>query len=140
MNRAKHKTTEALQQDQSEFNVLFVHSELDDYGLTPHEFRLYGHLARRAGTKGAWPSVESMAAKCGMKRDTVFRCLKRLKELNLIRVTERSGYTNLYVLTARSQWKELNEVSPKRGYPPKGDTPHPPDGDDQVSPKGGTRR
>ncbi len=113
-----------LRHDGSEFNVLYVHSELDDYGLTAHEFRLYAHLARRAGKDGAWPSVDSMAEKCRMNRDTVYRCLKRLKELNLVRSIERPGTTNVYVLTARSQWKDNDGgVSEKEGYPLKSDTP-----------------
>ncbi len=122
MNRPKNKMSEVLQQDRSEFNVLYVHSELDDYGLMANEFRIYAHLARRAGKDGAWPSVDSMAEKCRLNRDTVYRCLKRLKELNLVRAIVRPGTTNIYVLTARSQWKENQKVSENRGYPPVSDT------------------
>lgn len=109
-----------LHQDQSEFNVLFVRAEIDDYGLTANQFRIYAHLARRAGANGAWPSVKSMANHCLMNEDTIRRCLKRLKELNLIHAMERSGATTVYTLTSRSQWKAIrpiNDPSEKRGAP-----------------------
>jgi hypothetical protein len=91
--------------DQDEFNVLFVRKEIDDYGLAANEFRLYAHLARRAGDEGAWPSVESMARYCRLSVNTIRRCLRRLKEQNLIHATERPGFTTLYRLTSRRQWK-----------------------------------
>lgn len=123
-----------LHQDQSEFNVLYVHSEIDDYGLTAQEFRVYAHLARRAGKNGAWPAVDSMARNCRLNRDTVYQCLKRLKELNLVRGSKRPGSTTIYVLTPRSQWKPNSEgVSEKEGYPLVSDTPYRKVRDTQVS-------
>jgi hypothetical protein len=108
-----------LCQDQSEFNVLFVHSEIDDYGLSKEEFRIYAHLARRAGQGSAWPSIESIAAKCIIHPDTVYAVLRRLKELNLIRVQPRPGFTSVYTLTPRSQWKPpRTQGAPEtEGYP-----------------------
>ena len=46
-----------LHQDTSEMNVIFVHSRLDDYGLPAPSFRVYCHLARRAGRGSAWPAA-----------------------------------------------------------------------------------
>jgi hypothetical protein len=127
-----------LQHDHSEINALFVHSEIDDYGLTTQEFRVYAHLARRAGKNGAYPSVDSMAAKCRINRDTAYECLKRLKFLNLIRAIKRPGHTTLYRLTPRSQWKPNPEgVSETEGYPLNSDTPCRKARDIQVSEKEG---
>jgi hypothetical protein len=127
-----------LQHDPSEFNVLFVHSEIDDYGLSSQEFRVYAHLARRAGKSGAWPAIDSIAKHCRQNRDTVYECLKRLKELNLIHAHKRPGATTIYTLTPRSQWKPYKEeVSEKEGYPPVSDTPHREQGDTRVSEKRG---
>ena len=44
-----------LHHDQSEMNVLFVDSAVDDYPLSAEEFRIYAHIARRAGLGEAWP-------------------------------------------------------------------------------------
>lgn len=94
-----------LSHGENAFNILFIRAELDDYVLIPSEFRLYAHLARRAGTDGAWPAVKSMARQCRMHEDTVRRCLRRLRELNLVRARVRPGATTVYVLTPLAEWK-----------------------------------
>ncbi len=96
------------------FNILFIRAELDDYILTANEFRIYAHLARRAGGDWGWPSVGSMARQCRMHADTVGSCLRRLKELNLVRAHARQGRTTLYTLTPFSAWKP----APRRATPP----------------------
>ncbi len=64
---------------------MFVHSCLDDYGLTASEFRVYGHLVRRASkTDKAWPKVKNMAHVCRLHPNTVRRSLKRLVFLRMI--------------------------------------------------------
>nr|WP_255682393.1 helix-turn-helix domain-containing protein [Deinococcus sp. 6YEL10] len=85
-------------------NVLFVHSALDDYPLTPEEFRVYAHLARRAGRGDAYPAVGSMARQCRMHEDTVRRCLHNLMAFKMIEKYERKGRTTLYTLTKFSKW------------------------------------
>src|SRR3989442_15943733 len=61
-----------------ELKGIFVHSRLDDYGLSPQQFRVYGHLARRDGKRGAYPSVREIAQVCQLHPQTVRRCLKVL--------------------------------------------------------------
>ncbi len=39
--------------------LVFIHSKLDDAGLSPGTFRVYCHLARRANGDVAWPSETS---------------------------------------------------------------------------------
>ena len=96
-----------LRQDHSEFNCIFVHSELDDLGLDVYEFRIYAHLARRANGKAkAWPGITSMSGSCRMKRHTVIRAIHQLEERGLIRVVRKSGGLSEYVLTAPSGWKK----------------------------------
>ena len=101
-----------LQQDQSEFNVIFVHSAIDDYPLTTEEFRVYAHIARRAGLGEAWPAIASVAKKCRIKEETARQCLRNLTAYGLISVEERGqlGKTNLYRLTRQSVWKSKAEV------------------------------
>lgn len=44
---------------------IFVHSTIDDLGLTLGAFRVYGHLARRAGKSNeAWPSYSTIGEQC----------------------------------------------------------------------------
>ncbi|MCC7518433.1 MAG: helix-turn-helix domain-containing protein [Verrucomicrobiae bacterium] len=103
----------ALSHGENAFNILFIRAELDDHVLIPTEFRLYAHLARRAGTDGAWPAVRSMARTCRMHEDTVRRCLRRLKELNMVRSQMRPGTTTLYMLTPFADWKPASS----KGHP-----------------------
>lgn len=100
-----------LCQDRSEFNCIFVHSELDDLGLDPQEFRIYAHLARRAnGKTRAWPGITSMSFACRMKRNTVVRAIRGLEAHGLIRVTRKSGGLSEYLLTVPSEWKKPGET------------------------------
>lgn len=95
-----------LIQDRSEFNLIFVHSELDDLGLDCYEFRIYAHLARRANSKSrAWPGITSMSHACRMKRNTVIRSVRGLELYGMIRVKRRSGGLSEYFLTAPSEWQ-----------------------------------
>lgn len=43
---------------------VFIHSELDDLGLTPEAFRVYCHLVRRAGNGTAFPKQQSIGDIC----------------------------------------------------------------------------
>jgi hypothetical protein len=104
----------------------FIPAVLDDYGLDPFEFRLYGHLARRAGTGGqCWESVKAIAAHCRMDQKTVTAKLQMLSSYGLIRAQRRAGQTSLIVLTPSAEWVEPH---PKTGQPKNGSTlkgPHP---------------
>ncbi|MCC7517867.1 MAG: helix-turn-helix domain-containing protein, partial [Verrucomicrobiae bacterium] len=108
-----------LRQDRSEFNCIFVHSELDDLGLDAQEFRIYAHLARRAnGRTKAWPGLSSMTKACRMNRHTVIRAIRGLEERNLIAVRRKTGGLSEYVLTAPSKWKR---TSPTGAFPGTGE-------------------
>ena len=86
-------------------SVLFVHSSLDDAGLTANEFRVYCHLARRAGSAGdAFPAVQTVADVCRMNRDTVWAVLKSLTARGMLQRVPRSGLSTVYVLTTPEHW------------------------------------
>jgi hypothetical protein len=124
-----------LSQDQSDFRVIFVPSEIDELGLSAAQFRVYGHLARRAGKNDAYPGIPSIARICKLHEDTVRASLILLRQWNLISVTTRPGMTNLYRLTRPSEWKTpLRNESPTSvshpsetngGHPSESDGPHP---------------
>lgn len=90
--------------DARTFDVVFIHSTIDDYGLSPNEFRVYCHIARRAGRNNkAWPSVKSMADVCRLSERTVQKAIRRLEELELLTVIKRktnhgADSSNFYVL------------------------------------------
>lgn len=126
--------TAALRQDRSEFNVVFVHSALDDLGLSPAQFRVYCHLARRANTGSgiegrAWPAVPEMARCCRLHEDTVRTALRWLAAHRLLTRERRPGATSVYRLTAASHW--LRPDPSESDTPPSvsGDTPPNPMGD-----------
>ncbi|WP_407573002.1 helix-turn-helix domain-containing protein [Deinococcus altitudinis] len=101
-----------LRADTSEMNVLFVHSAIDDYPLTTEEFRVYAHIARRAGLGEAWPAIASIALKCRIHEDTARRCVHALTAYRLLSVEDRSkqGKTNVYRITRASVWMTAEEV------------------------------
>lgn len=92
---------------------IFIHSELDDLGLDPFTFRIYGRLARRAGERGAFESVPNMAKHCKMSERQVRYSLKILLQLNLIRKTEHPGKPANYTLTDLPEWKNPQEETTK---------------------------
>lgn len=63
---------------------VFVHSSLDDLGLSPQEFRVYGHLARRAGRGVAFPAIASIAETCRIHPQTARRAVATLIKRGLI--------------------------------------------------------
>jgi DnaD/phage-associated family protein len=109
-------------QDRRDLPV-FIHSELDDLPLSPNAFRLYCHLARRAGTGTAWPSYQSMGDKCyatlaegKSRRNIAIKAMKELVDLGLIKKEMRQdeikgNKSNIYYLTPRREWADPNIVA-----------------------------
>jgi DNA-binding MarR family transcriptional regulator len=119
----------SLTDGRSDFNVVFIHSLLDNFGLSASQFRVYAHLARRAGIGAAWPAVASIALTCLLHPQTVRRALAFLTKQKLITRQPRPGHTPLYRLTPATQWLPLSGVtrSPCKLNTPASDTetPHP---------------
>ncbi len=63
----------------------FNPSEIDDYGLTPNEFRVYYHILRRAsGERGCFEAMQAMAERCLLNIKTLRRILKVLVSANVV--------------------------------------------------------
>ncbi len=78
-------------------STLFVGSNLDDAGLDVFQFRILGHLHRRAGSDGrAWPSVATIAEVCKIGERVVRRSLRSLVKLGYVTAEPRPGRTTLY--------------------------------------------
>jgi len=89
-------------------NAIWVHAALDDLGLSLSQFRVYAHLARRAGRGLAWPSIDSIAAVCHLCRRTVVTALAELERLGLMRVERRQGQSSRYRLADVWEWAGEN--------------------------------
>lgn len=116
-----NKTPLLLAHDHTEFNVIFVHSRLDDYGLSAAVFRVYCHLARRAGKGAAYPSVSTIATVCRLHPDTVRAALRTLTVHRLLTRQDRPGETSLYRLTPASHWEppmSINSNPSEANSPP----------------------
>src|SRR5436305_6092762 len=86
-------------------NALWVHSALDDLGLTPAEFRVYAHLSRRAGNGVAWPAINSIAKVCRLSRHTVIAAFNNLERHGLLQIERGGGAaTNHYRLIEIHSW------------------------------------
>jgi hypothetical protein len=112
--------------DQRDDLPIFIHSELDDLSLSLEAFRVYAHLARRAGRNNkAWPSYNSIAEHCfrasypKAKQETLRRkaiaAVKELVDHGLIvkmanREENGDHKSNHYALTARDKWASVNTL------------------------------
>jgi hypothetical protein len=97
---------------------IFVHSSLDDLGLSATEFRVFCHLARR-GAKDEYcrPGHESIAKICKLEIKTVRKALASLEQRGMIRVESRPGETNVYVLMPPDAWQTDDITSPRSTTP-----------------------
>jgi predicted transcriptional regulator len=95
-----------VQDDRDDFNFIFVHKELDDFGLDPYSFRIYSRIVRRAGKGEAFESNKNMAIGCRMSEAQVKRSLKTLATHGLIIKESRPGTTCIYRVAPRRNWSK----------------------------------
>jgi hypothetical protein len=97
------------------FNVIFIHSTLDDAGLTPDQFRVFAHVSRRASSGKCTAAGATMAKICRIHPDTLKRCIAELVRRKMLNKTERPGRTNLWRITSPDEWDlTCNTVDGKR--------------------------
>jgi hypothetical protein len=91
---------------------LFVHSSIDDAGLSPGAFRVLGHLVRRAGNKGvAFPGIRNIAKTCRMNCGTVIDAIRELEQFRFVLANRKPGRPTSYGLFP--EVKPGSEVVPK---------------------------
>lgn len=106
-------------------STLFVGSHVDDAGLDVYQFRILGHLHRRAGADGrAWPSVGTIAEVCKIGERVVRRSLKALVKLGYVSAQPRPGRTTLY----RPITEDRSAPAPLADRPPLPLADRPPEG------------
>ena len=82
--------------------LIFLHSKLDDAGLTANEFRVLAHLSRRAGSNGICkPGLRSISEKCRINKGTAQGAIKSLQEKRFIIVgrSDKTRSVHNYTLT-----------------------------------------
>ena len=87
-------------------NFSDVLNQLDDFGLTPNQFRVYCHLLRSA-VDGvvADESGESIAKICRLTRITAMRVLSQLSKMHLIECEVTPGKKTIYHLVPYPSWR-----------------------------------
>lgn len=90
--------------------LIFIHSMLDELGLSPAEFRVYAHLSRRADkTSSAWPGLRSIARICRMNKSTAAAAIARLISIGLITAQSSKGAVTVYHVRTKDEFLGLSE-------------------------------
>jgi hypothetical protein len=104
--------------DNDHLALPYVESHLDEYGLSPAQFRVMAHVARRGV---CYASLAGIAETCRLHRDTVIDCLGFLVERRLLAKKCCPGFATGYWQLPRSLWLPArNEGAPEtNGHPSK---------------------
>jgi hypothetical protein len=79
--------------------------ELDDLGLTKAEFRIFCHVCRRAGSRGACTDkIRTLAKVTRTHPDWARWVIQKLVERKLLVRTRRPGETNILEPCAKLEW------------------------------------
>lgn len=116
------EATKEFRQSTAGFNLIFLHSSVDDAGLDPHTFRVLAHLSRRAGGPAgkAFGSIRNIASVCKMDRKTVLKAIETLQVTGFIRKVERPGKPSIIrILPPQPAVEPKKEPKPRKV---KGDT------------------
>jgi DNA-binding MarR family transcriptional regulator len=100
----------------------FIPSQLDDYPLSPTEFRIFCHISRRAGTTEGkfWESRRNAATHCLVEPTTYDRSILILEQAGLIRVKRHPNKPHEISLMHYKHWakpehlKEIREAIPSK--------------------------
>ncbi|CBN55459.1 MULTISPECIES: helix-turn-helix domain-containing protein [Kamptonema] len=90
-----------------------VHSDLDEYGFDPYEFRIYAHIVRRTGGKldgKCFAKLKKTAEICKMSVRKTQYALKTLCDAGLILKEQRKGRSDIYRLAPKSNWKPKEQL------------------------------
>ena len=103
---------ELIREDYGELNVIFVHSKIDDLGLSVYAFRVYAHFARRASNPSgcAWPAISTIAEVCKIGETKVREALRELEDCKMIVREARPQKSYLVRITPPSVWRHEGVV------------------------------
>lgn len=92
---------------------------LDNFGLTPIEFRIYCHLLRSARDGIVSESSESIAKVCKLTRITVLRVVVQLEKMGMIVCDRAVGKKTVFHLQPPIQWQRSQAVENEATKPSK---------------------
>lgn len=99
-----HKTIRPI-----DFGSILDH--LDNFGLTPVQFRVYCHLLTGVDSSGTISrSSESIAKVCKLTRITVLRVVAQLEKMSMIVCDRTAGKKTVYKLQLATQWQRSQPV------------------------------
>lgn len=85
--------------------------DLDNFGLTPVQFRIYYHLLTGVDSSGTLSkSSESIAKVCKLTRITVLRVLAQLERMSMIVCDRAMGKKTVFHLQPPSSWRCVQPV------------------------------
>lgn len=87
-------------------NFWDVLDRLEEFGLTPNQFRVYCHLFKNAVDGVVSESSESIAKVCKLTRITVLRVVSDLSKKNLISCDRTPGKKTVFHLMSFSDWRQ----------------------------------
>ena len=79
----------------------FIPAKLDDADLTPHQFRVFCHVARRGECLA---SIRKMSDDTGVSEPTVRKALKTLRSASMIEREKRPGTTDKHRTAGPDMW------------------------------------
>lgn len=86
----------------------FCGSAVDDFGLTPSQFRVLFHLSRRAGKSGiAKCGIRGIATVCDMDTERVVRTIRDLENQNIVKCEREPKRTTRYYIQPFKEWGNL---------------------------------
>lgn len=80
---------------------IYVSMAVDDLGLDPYEFRIYGHIARRGN---CFASLKTIAETCRMSVRKAQYALNVLEGVGLIEKKKKKGRASNFTLAPPSRW------------------------------------
>lgn len=82
---------------------IYVSMNVDELGLDPYEFRIYGHIARRTN---CFASLKIISETCNMSVRRAQYALKVLEGVGLIEKKKKKGRVSSFTLAPPSRWLE----------------------------------
>jgi hypothetical protein len=81
--------------------LVFIHSLVDDYGMSPSQFRIFCAFSRRGK---CFEPVPEIAKRIGLHPDTAWSAIRYLLQQKLVSRESRHGQTSVYKINPASQW------------------------------------
>ncbi len=103
-------------------HAFYCGSAIDDFGLTPSQFRVLFHLSRRKNKKDgiAKCGIRSIARNCEMQPRTALLAVRDLENRNIVKCEREPKRTNRYYIQPFENWKLLpksTQINPGNCYP-----------------------